>query len=213
MLNEDRSLARMRPNERGIAPWLIVVLIVVVVIIIVAAVTYFVTKPSSTPSSPAPKTCGGGTVNVQAWLRGAATGNNYTVTTTATRRCDLGQPCTCGNIQGSFGTPTTPCDQYDGNAGPVTSTDSVTPTPLVTDFKKSISNLREGVWQISITVSTGLQSVTKTCCVIVQSGQNSSLTFWCQSLGLPGVGGTSTCIDCTESTTPAGPIGLQPGPP
>jgi hypothetical protein len=210
MLKEDRSPAQLRRTELGFA-WWIVVLIIAIVVIIVAAITYVATKPSDKVIIE-PKNCAGGSVDVEAWLRGASTGTNYTVTTTATRRCDLGQSCTCATIQGSFGTPTTPCDQYQGNAGPVTSTDTVTPAPLVTDFKKSISNLREGVWEISVTVATpGYQSVTKTCCVIVQSGQTSSVTFWCKSLGLPGPGGRQ-CVDCTSSTTPPGPIGLQPVP-
>ena len=196
------SRPRRLSPQAGIV-WWVVALIVVVVVIIVAAVTYVATRPSTTTVST-PKVCGGGTVNVKAHLRGASTGQTYTVTTTATRRCELGQNCTCNGVTGSFGTPTTPCDQYDGNLGPITSTDILTPAAgIVTDFDKTLSNLREGVWEVQVTVKvTGLSpAVVKTCCVIVQSGQTSSLEFWCQKVLLPG----TVCPDCTTNTTPGGP--------
>lgn len=196
-----------RKSEAGIVWWVILIIVVVVVAVIVGAgLLYHYTKPSTTVTTT-PRTCGGGTVDVKAHMRGASTGQSYTVNVTATRRCDLGQNCTCGTTSGSFGTPTTPCDQYDGNAGPVTSSDTVTADPLVTNYHKVLSNLREGVWEVQVTIQLpGQPTATKTCCVIVQSGQTSSLEYWCERVLLPG----SPCPDCTTNTTPGGPAGQTP---
>lgn len=202
------SFANRLKSEAGIAPIVIffIGLAIALAVIALAAGIYVATKPSTTVTTT-PRICGGGTVDIKAHMRGASTGQSYTVNVTATRRCDLGQNCTCGSTSGSFGTPTTPCDQYDGNAGPVTSSDTVAADPLVTNYQKVLSNLREGVWEVQVTIQQpGQPSVTKTCCVLVQSGQTSSLQYWCERVLLPG----SPCPDCTTNTTPAGPAGQTP---
>src|SRR5882672_10940926 len=119
----DRDHVRRPPRnpESGIIWWL-VVLIFVVVVIIIAGIAYVATQPHG-GGTTTQKHCPGGNIDVEAYLRGAQAGGTYTVMTTANRVCDLGVNCTCGNIQGSFGTPTMPCDVYDGNVGPIMSTD------------------------------------------------------------------------------------------
>jgi hypothetical protein len=57
--------------------------------------------------------------------------------------------------------------------------------------------------QISVRVQGLTAVVVKTCCVIVKSGQTSSLEYFCQRVLLPG----STCPDCTTNTTPGEPTG------